>query len=127
MDPDPANILIALLFLIFTILFQLCDEAFTATGEARIHELDDDGNRKARAIRRMTNNAQRFAMRIRISTMFGGIGLAFCLMRLFYTFVCLSFIRLMGSNAITLLTVYLVMAIFATFVFGFLCCILPRR
>ena len=127
MDPDPANILIALLFLIFTILFQLCDEAFTATGEARIHELDDDGNCKARAIRRMTNNAQRFAMRIRISTMFGGIGLAFCLMRLFYTFVCLSFIRLMGSNAITLLTVYLVMAIFATFVFGFLCCILPRR
>lgn len=127
MDPDPANILIALLFLIFTILFQLCDEAFTATGEARIHELDDDGNRKARAIRRMTNNAQRFAMRIRISTMFGGIGLSFCLMRLFYTFVCLSFIRLMGSNAITLLTVYLVMAIFATFVFGFLCCILPRR
>ena len=127
MDPDPANILIALLFLIFTILFQLCDEAFTAIGEARIHELDDDGNRKARAIRRMTNNAQRFAMRIRISTMFGGIGLAFCLMRLFYTFVSLSFIRLMGSNAITLLTVYLVMAIFATFVFGFLCCILPRR
>ena len=127
MDPDPANILIALLFLIFTILFQLCDEAFTATGEARIHELDDDGNRKARAIRRMTNNAQRFAMRIRISTMFGGIGLAFCLMRLFYKFVCLSFVRHFGSSAITLLAVYLLMAIVATFTFGFLCCILPRR
>lgn len=127
MDPDPANILIALLFLIFTILFQLCDEAFTATGEARIHELDDDGNRKARAIRRMTNNAQRFAMRIRISTMFGGIGLSFCLMRLFYKFVCLSFVRHFGSSAITLLAVYLLMAIVATFTFGFLCCILPRR
>lgn len=127
MDPDPANILITLLFLIFTILFQLCDEAFAETGEARIHELDDDGNRKARAIRRMTNNAQRFAMRIRISTMFGGIGLSFCLMRLFYKFVCLSFVRHFGSSAITLLTVYLLMAIVATFTFGFLCCILPRR
>lgn len=127
MDPDPANILIALFFLLFTILFQLCDEAFTATGEARIHELEDDGNRKARSIRRMTENAQRFSMRVRISTMFGGIGLSFCIMRLFYKFVCISFIRLLGSGAITLLIVYLLMAIFSTFAFGFLCCILPRR
>ena len=127
MDPDPANILITLLFLLFTVLFQLCDEAFTATGEARIRELEEDGRHKARSIRRMTENTQRFSMRIRISTVFGGIGLAFCLMRLFYKPVCISLIRLLGSGAVTLLLVYLLMAIASTFVFGFLCCILPRR
>lgn len=130
MDPAPANILITLFFLFLTLLFQLCDEAFTATGEARIRELEEDGNRKARSIRRMTENAQRFAMRIRISTMFGGIGLAFCLMRLFYRHLNLWLRDLMQAyvgGAVTLLTVYLLMAIFSTLVFGFLCCLLPRR
>ncbi len=130
MDPAPANILITLFFLFLTLLFQLCDEAFTATGEARIRELEEDGNRKARSIRRMTENAQRFAMRIRISTMFGGIGLAFCLMRLFYKHLNLGLRDLMQAyvgGAVTLLTVYLLMAIFSTLVFGFLCCLLPRR
>ena len=130
MDPDPANILLTLVFLLFTLLLQLCDEAFSATGEARIRELEDEGNRKARSIRRMTENAQRFTMRIRIGTMFGGIGIAFCLMRLFYKFVYLSLSRLIGDavgGAVTLLTVYLLMAIFSTLVFGFVCCLLPRR
>lgn len=130
MDPDPANILIALCFLFFTLLFQLCDEAFTAVGEARIRELEENNNRRARSIRHMTENAQRFAMRIRISTMFGGIGLAFCMMRLFYQPVCLwirGWLLKYVGGAVTLLTVYLVMAIFATFIFGFLCCLLPRR
>lgn len=130
MDPAPANILITLFFLFLTLLFQLCDEAFTATGEARIRELEEDGNRKARSIRRMTENAQRFAMRIRINTIFGGIGLAFCLMRLFYRHLNLWLRDLMQAyvgGAVTLLTVYLLMAIFSTLVFGFLCCLLPRR
>ena len=130
MDPDPANMLIALCFLFFTLLFQLCDEAFTAVGEARIRELEENNNRRARSIRHMTENAQRFAMRIRISTMFGGIGLAFCMMRLFYQPVCLwirGWLLKYVGGAVTLLTVYLVMAIFATFIFGFLCCLLPRR
>lgn len=130
MDPDPANILITLCFLFFTLLFQLCDEAFTAVGEARIRELEENNNRRARSIRHMTENAQRFAMRIRISTMFGGIGLAFCMMRLFYQPVCLwirGWLLKYVGGAVTLLTVYLVMAIFATFIFGFLCCLLPRR
>lgn len=130
MDPDPANYLITLLFLFFTILFQLCDEAFSAIGEARIRELEDNGNRKARSIRRMTENTQRFAMRIRITTVFGGIGLAFCMMRLFYKPVYLWIRNLIAQyvgGAITLLTVYFMMAIFSAFIFGFLCCMLPRR
>ena len=130
MDPDPANYLITLLFLFFTILFQLCDEAFSAIGEARIRELEEDGHRKARSIRRMTENTQRFAMRIRITTVFGGIGLAFCMMRLFYKPVYLWIRNLIAQyvgGAITLLTVYFMMAIFSAFIFGFLCCMLPRR
>ena len=130
MDPDPANYLITLLFLFFTILFQLCDEAFSAIGEARIRELEEDGNRKARFIRRATENAQRFSIRIRITTMFGGIGLAFCMMRLFYKPVYLWIQNLIAhyvDNAFTQLTVYFVIAILSAFVFGFLCCMLPRR
>ena len=130
MDPDPANILITLFFLFLTFLFQLCDEAFSAIGEARIRELEEGGNRKARSIRRMTENAQRFAMRIRIGTMFGGIGLAFCLMCLFYRFVETTIGNTIGvafNGTVSLLLTYLLMAIFSTVVFGFLCCLLPRR
>lgn len=130
MDPDPANILIALLFLFLAILFQIGDEAFSAVGEARIRELEEDGNRKARAIRRITEKPQRFAARIHISTMLCGIGLAFCMMRLFYKPVYLwlhhSISRYIGGVA-TLLAVYLLMAIASTFVFGFVCYLLPRR
>ena len=130
MDPDPANILITLLFLFITILFQLCDEAFSAIGEVRIHELEDDGNRKARTIRRMTEQQQRFTAHVRICTMFGGIGLAFCLMRIFYRPLVLFLYHTVSSSIggqATMLLTYLIMAIFATFVFGFLCCLLPRR
>lgn len=130
MDPDPANILLTLLFLSFTILFQLCDEAFSAMGEARIHELEEDGNRKARTIRRMTEHQQRFISHVRISTTFGSIGLAFCLMRLFYRplvlFLFQNVSHTIGGEATMLLT-YLIMALFAAFVFGFLCCLIPRR
>ncbi len=62
--------------------------------------------------------------------MFGGIGLSFCLMRLFYRPLVLYLSRnaspVIGGKATMLLT-YLIMAIFATFVFGFLCCLIPRR
>ena len=130
MDVDPANYLLTFIFLIFTMLFQLCDEAFTATGEARIRELEEEGNRKARVIRRMTEHQQRFSARIRIGTMFGGISLAFCLMRLFYSHVYLNLRALIVDyvgSVVSLLSAYLLMAIFSAFVFGFLCCLLPRR
>ena len=130
MDPDPANILITLFFVFFTLLFQLCDEAFTLTGEARIRELEEDGSRNARVIRRMTENAQRFSMRVRVSTIFGATGIAYCLNRLFgkalYSWLMSTVNDYIGGIT-TLLAVYLLLTIFTTVVFGAFCCILPRR
>lgn len=130
MDPDPASILITICFVLYTLLFQLADEAFTLIGDARIREMEEEGDRKARHIRRMTENAQRFAMRIRISTIFGAVGIAYCLNRILgkpiYTFLLGSVSEYIGGIA-TLLMVYLILAILVTFIFGFVCCILPRR
>ena len=125
MDPDPANILITLFFVFFTLLFQLCDEAFALTGEARIRELEEDGSRNARVIRRMTENAQRFSMRVRVSTIFGATGIAYCLNRLFgkalYSWLMSTVNDYIGGIA-TLLAVYLLLTIFTTVVFGAFCC-----
>lgn len=130
MDPEPANILIALFFIFITLLFQICDEAFALIGEARIRELEEEGNRKARAIRRMTEKGQRFSLHIRISTIFGAAGIAYCLNRIFgkaiYAFL-LSYIREYVGGVATLLTVYLILSIFTTVIFGVFCCVLPRR
>lgn len=130
MDPDPASILITICFVLYTLLFQLADEAFTLIGDARIREMEEEGDRKARHIRRTTENAQRFAMRIRISTIFGAAGIAYCLNRILgkpiYVFLLGSVSEYIGGIA-TLLMVYLILAILVTFIFGFICCILPRR
>jgi len=130
LDPDPASILIALLFLLCTILFQLCDEAFSTIGEARIRELEEDGNRRARTIRRIIENPQRFSFRVRISSAFCGIGLAFCLEYIFsgwlYALLRQSIETIVGP-VWTLLALYLLIALSAAFLFGFIGCILPRR
>ena len=83
LDPDPASIILTLVFTIFTILFQICDETFTVIGEARIHELDEDGNRKARILRRITENQNRFTAHMRIGTVFGAVGIAFWIEHIF--------------------------------------------
>ena len=127
---DPASIIITLLFVFLTFLFQWGDEAFTALGEARIRELEEEGHPKARVIRRMTENANRFAMRVRISTMFCGVGIAYCLNRILgkpiYALLLRTIRDIVGGTA-TLLLVYLLLTIIVTFIFGFLCCLLPRR
>lgn len=130
LDPDPASILIALCFVVFTLLFQLCDEAFSAMGENRIRELADEGNQKARVILKWIEKQQRFASRIRISTMFGGVGIAFCINHILggYVYSLLrDSIQPHIGGAWTLLITYLLLAIVAAFIFGFLCCLLPRR
>ena len=127
---DPASIIITLLFIILTFVLQWGDEAFAALGEARIRELAEDGHHKARSIRRMTENAQRFAIRVRISTIFCGAGIAYCLNRLLgksiYSLLFRSVRDIVGGTA-TLLLVYLALAVLVTFIFGFICCLLPRR
>ena len=130
LDPDPASIIIGLFFIIFTLVFQLCDEAFSSIGEGRIRELEELGNRRACAIRRLTEKQQRFLFRVRISTLFGGVGIAFCVNHLFggWLYSCLrDTIQSAIGGALTLLVTYLLLAVITTFIFGLLCCLLPRR
>ena len=130
LDPDPASILIALLFAAVVILFQICDEAFSAIGEARIRELEEDGNRRARTIRQLTENQQRFSFRIRIATAFGAIGLAYCVEYVFSGALYYALHQIVEpaiGTVCTLLLTYLLLAIGTAFFFGFVCCLLPRR
>ena len=130
LDPDPASILICLFFVLFTSLFQLFEEAVLDMGENRIRELADDGNRRAGMVLNLTKKPQRFAWRIRISSVFGGVGIAYCVNHIFggYVYGLLrDSIQHHIGGAFTLLITYLLLAIFTAFLFGFLCCILPRR
>ena len=56
LDPDPASILLTCLFIIFTAIFQIGEEVFSALGEAHIRELEEDGNRTVKTIVRITEN-----------------------------------------------------------------------
>ncbi len=130
LDPDPASILITLLFAAVVILFQICDEAFSAIGEARIRELEESGDRRARNIRQLTENQQRFSFRIRIATAFGAIGLAYCVEHIFFDALYQALHQSIAptiGTVFTLLLTYLLLAIGAAFLFGFVCCLLPRR
>ena len=130
LDPDPASILICLLFILFTCLFQVYEEAVSALGENRLRELADDGNRRAGMVLNLTVKPQRFTWRIRISSIFGGIGIAFCINRIFggYVYGLLrDSVQHQIGGTFTLLITYLLLAIVAVFLFGFLCCIMPRR
>ncbi len=73
-DPDPTGnmigaLLLIVAFLLITVLLSLADEAFTAVGDSRIRELEDDEDRKtahrAGRIRRMTERTRHFTGRIR--------------------------------------------------------------
>ena len=130
LDPDPASIFIAFLFAALVILFQICDEAFSAIGEARIRELEEDGNRRARTIRQLTENQQRFSFRIRIASVFGAIGLAYCVEYVFADALYQSLHQPLApaiGTVCTLLLSYLLLAVGTAFLFGFVCCLLPRR
>lgn len=80
LDPDPAGniigtIFISLFFLLLTILYSLAEESFLALGEGRIRDLEEEGNRKARRIRKMTEKERRFRGCIRLGNV-GNAGLA---------------------------------------------------
>lgn len=126
LDPDPASILLTILFVFLTILFQIADEAFSTVGEARIRELEEDGNRQARIIRRLTEGQHRFASRVRISTVFCAVSIALCLLSIFEDWLLNSLQPVFGSAWVAPIT-YLLITIATAFVFGFLCCLLPRR
>ena len=73
-DPDPTGnmisaLLLILAFLLISVLFSLADEAFTAVGDSRIRELEENEDRKiarrASRIRRMTERIRHFTGRVR--------------------------------------------------------------
>ncbi len=66
MSDDPAGniigaIVVAIIFVLLSALYSVAQEAFTVLGEIRIRDLEVDGNRKARRIRKLTEKRWRFA------------------------------------------------------------------
>ena len=141
-DPDPTgNIIGTLLFaatlLLIVVLLSLADEAFTAVGDSRIRELEEDDDRKtahrAGRIRRMAEKSWRFSSRIRVGYLLCSILMA---ASIFYRFaaplshaICSwlfpahtamqsAFCSGISLVVLTLLTVFVVIT------FG---CRLPRR
>ena len=73
-DPDPASMMITyatafVLLLLLTALFHICDEAFFAIGETRLHELEDLGSRKATKILKLIAKERQFTSRVRLNTL----------------------------------------------------------
>ncbi|MBQ4332952.1 MAG: HlyC/CorC family transporter [Clostridia bacterium] len=135
MDPDPASmnvavILISVILLLLSALFHLCDEAFFALGENRLGELAEDGNRKARRIRKYIDKERQFTARIRLSTLFFG-GLAATLLTVkFDTYICAWLYNITAGHVhpwIIYTFVCVVITLVTVFLFGFAGCILPRR
>ncbi len=84
-DPDPASniigtLLLVAVLLLVTVLLSIVDEAFTAIGDTRIRELEEDEDRKkahrATRIRHMTEKTRRFTGRIRMGYVLSGILMA---------------------------------------------------
>lgn len=133
-DPDPAGniigtILIAVVFLLLTAIFHIADEAFSAVGEIRIRELEEEGSKKARRIRLLTEKGRQFSSRIRLSTLCFGIFIAAAV---FYCFI--GPVTLWLKNTIRILPVhaavviaYFLLTLAILFVITSFGCILPRR
>lgn len=87
-DPDSANpmigsVLLAACFLLCNALLAAGDGAFDALGDARIRELEENGNRKARRIRRMTENSRRYFSRLNAGQCFNALLACAVLLRRF--------------------------------------------
>ncbi len=77
-DPDPASnfigtIILSLAFLLLTILYSLTEEAFSALGEIRIRDMEEQGSRKAARIRRLTEKRRQFSSCVRLGNVTNGI------------------------------------------------------
>lgn len=132
-DPDPADnyigtILLAIYFLIATIILSAGEEAFDALGETRVRELEEDGSRKARRIRRMTENRRRFSARLLGGYLLQTLLAAALLLRRFATPLAAALTN--RADALTgwptLLSVMLI-ALAVTLVYWVLGQLVPRR
>ncbi|MBQ8683186.1 MAG: HlyC/CorC family transporter [Clostridia bacterium] len=134
-DPDPASttistVLLTLAFLLLTVLFHLADEAFNALGEIRIRELEENGNKKARCIRRITEKERQFSSRIRMSCLLFGILAAATLLHRFASpisgWLGGLFGGILGAGLSATLACVL-LSLLTVFVFITFGCLLPRR
>ncbi len=103
-DPDPAGniigtILLSVLILLLSVLYSLADEAFTALGEIRIRDMEDDGNRKARCIRKMTEKRWRFAGCMRLGHLLNTLLIYFAVYTTFVAPLADSLCKWIGLSA----------------------------
>ena len=134
MDPDPASMIIitilsALLLLLVHLLLHLCDEAFAAVGETRIRELEEEGNRKAAKIRKLTEKERQFTGRIRLGTLLCGTGAALLVTIPFYGSLSAWLAGLFGvtANAFTVVLACFLLVLLTVIPFITIGCSLPRR
>ena len=82
-DPDPTGntviaVLLSLLFLLLTVILSVGDEALGAVGDARVRELEEDGDRRARRLSSLTAVPARFLATIQVAiTLAGFLGSAY--------------------------------------------------
>lgn len=132
-DPDPAGmiliyVILYLVLLLLSALFNMCDEAFDSMGETRIRELDEDGNRNAAKIRRITKKQRQFTSRIRLNTVFCGILCIAIAVRFTSPLAAwlAGFMGVMGQTFTAILACILLFLV-AFVLFGSLGNLLPRR
>ena len=134
-DPDPAStmigtILLAVLLLLLTALFHLADEAFTALGEIRIRELEEEGSKKAHRIRLLTEKVRQFSSRIRMSTVLFAVLAAAVLFCRFAPPIAGwlggLFGGIFGAGLASTLA-YVLLSLLTVFAFTAFGCLLPRR
>lgn len=131
-DPDPTGNLfpgISIFFILFlvTILFQICDEAFSAIGEARIRELIDEGNKKAAKIRTLIAKERQFTARIRLNTILCSVMATLSLSPV-ASRLCLSLSSMNFSGLNASFTVcFFAISVLTLFFIGTFGILLPRR
>lgn len=132
-DPDPAgmiliHVILYLFLLLLSSLFNMCDEAFDSMGETRIRELDENGNRNAAKIRRITKKQRQFTSRIRLNTAFCGILCVAIAVRFTSPLAAwlTGFMGVMGKTFTATLS-YILLFLVAFVLFGSLGNLLPRR
>ncbi len=134
-DPDPASnfistILISLVFLLLTVLYSLTEEAFSALGEIRIRDMEEQGNRKAARIRRLTEKRRQFSSCVRLGNITNGILAATIL---YYGFsgslshVLAGWFGLTAATALTDALAVLLLILVVLFFFDAFGSLLPRR
>lgn len=132
-DPDPTDnfigtILLAIYFLIATALLATGEVAFDALGDARVRELEEDGNRRARRIRRMTESHRRFLARLQGGYLLHALLGAAVLLR---RFAPLLAARLCGTPAAlpgwATLTAFVLLALLIVLVYLIFGQLVPRR